>query len=356
MGSTSASRRHRPTRLLRVLAMTAVGIAGIWSITATSVPGEPFRSTGESFLLVYTDADTAGTRTRMSKTGVDWRDIGLEGRFPPPLVAENMFGASVPLSYAQLADSRWLFASLVDNRLVLQVMDNDRPSGPNLAPDHPLATAVTGWPAVTVFQDNVLLAWRRGIGPRHELVTAVGRVQEGGIAFDEPVVFKRNTLQAAGDSFLAVGPTFKDGVVANPALSHGAYGQFYMLVVRETWEDVQAQRTGQTIAPRYRAVVYQSEDGVDWGWPSIAQDEFPVGPGSRVAIAGFTDSTAIIATVSGPEGEAGTATVMRNCYGGLWFELDAKAVFGGTPMVRPFALTGIGEPALPKPNEYYVCD
>ena len=74
-----------------------------------------------------------------------------------------------------------------------------------------------------------------------------------------------------------------------------------------------------------------------------------------MAIAGFTDSTTVIAALTGEPGKPARAAVMRTCLGRFWWEQDAATVFGETPVAAPFALMSIGEPALPGPGEYYDC-
>lgn len=341
-------------RFLRALLLLVVCLAGVGSIMATSVPTTGnFRSSGESFLLVYTDADTAGTRARISQAGFDWRDTDPEGLFPPPQVKENMFGISVPYSYARLMDSRWLFASVTaDGRLGLQFMDGKtaRPSGQNLAPDHPLAAGVVGWPAITVLHNRIMLAWRRGPGPRHALVTMTGEFRDGGFAFDEPIIFKRSWRSRTFDKVLIL-PSYKKGVLSDPALSHGSDGTFQMVVVRE------ARHPGKENKIRYRAVVYESKDGRKWV-PNIFEiddSELPVGPNSPLAIAGFTDSTTVVAAIVAEAGMPARASAVRSCFQEPWHELDARALFGGQPLTRPFALVSLGDPALPGPKEYLDC-
>lgn len=341
-------------RIFRGTLLGAVGMAGIGSILATSPPTTgPFQSTGESFLLVYTDADTAGTRARISQAGLDWRNTGLEGLFPPPQVKEGVSGIGLPYSYARLTDSRWLFASVVaGGRLGLQFMDGEtaRPSGANLAPDHSLATGIVGWPAITVLRNRIMLAWRRGPGPRHALVTMTGEFRDGGLTFDEPMVFKRGWRPRAFDKVLGL-PAYKKGVLSDPALSHGSYGYFQMVVVRE------ARRGGEGDEIRYRAAVYESKDGRKWVPNIFAIDggELPVGQDSPLAIAGFTDGTMVVAAMIAEAGKPARTAAVRSCFHEQWQELDTRAVFGGQPLTRPFALVSLGDPALPGPKEYLDC-
>lgn len=341
-------------RVFRGALLGAVGMIGIGSIMATSPPTTgPFQSTGESFLLVYTDTDTAGTRARISQAGLDWRTTDLEELFPQPQVKEGWSGISVPYSYARLTDSRWLFASVVaERRLGLQFMDGEtaRPSGANLAPDHPLAAGIVGWPAITILRNRIMLAWRRGPGPRHALVTMTGEFRDGGFTFDEPLVFKRGWRSRTFDKVLGL-PAYKKGVLSNPALSHGGYGYFRMVVVRET------RRGGEEGKIRYRAAVYESKDGRKWvpNIFAINGDELPVGPDSPLAIAGFTDGTTVVTAMIAEAGKPVRAAAVRSCFHKPWQELDARAVFGSQPLTRPFALVSLGDPALPGPKEYLDC-
>jgi hypothetical protein len=222
--------------------------------------------------------------------------------------------------------------------------------------EHPLYTKLVGRPAAALFGEKLVIAWLRGEGPRYDLVTVVGIVRGEKIDLAEPVLFKRGALRAVAEA-MAGGVTFKDGVVAGPALSHGLNGAFQMAVVRETWEDVQARNRGEESPVRYRVAIYESEDGHDWRMHSTIHDsEMPVGPGSVVAIAGFTDSTAIVAAVSGAEGKPAQIAVARYCLGPLWYEQDAQAVFGGRPLAnRPIALLSIGEPKPIPPGGYLDC-
>ena len=346
-------------RSARLMLLGLTGAAGIATIMATSVATGPFRSTGEGFLLAFKDAESNRLQIMQSPGGIEWLIfLGWE----PPAGDAPVSGAIIltePFyTIAPLNDESWLDSfTTLNHRASLFVVNRTDAAfhGIGSAPDHSLNSNVAGEPAVAALGDRIVLAWRRGNGPRYELVTAAGVVRDSQIEFDEPVVFKRGALRAAGEAFNS-GVPFKDGVVAGPALSHGAGGEFIMLVVRETWDDVHVQEEGRTIPPRYRAAVYSSTDGADWNMHSaIDPSELPVGPGSHIGIAGFTDSTAIAIAVNGEPGRPGRASVARYCLGPLWWERDAKTVFGDVPAAGPFVLLSIGEPALPGPGEYYDC-
>ncbi len=343
---------YAPRRLARPLLLGLVGIAGIGSIMATSVPGEPHRSTTESFLLVYTGEDDK-VHARASQTGLDWRDASAN--IEPNGTATNiMLFSGIPDAWIAAGADRWFKASArPDGKLELNWRE---PWDPPVPLEHPLYTKLVGRPAAALFGEKLVIAWLRGEAPRYDLVTVVGIVRGEKIELAEPVVFKRGALRDAADAMNA-GVTFKDGVVAAPALSHGLGESFLMAVVRETWEDVQARKRGEDSRVRYRVAVYESEDGRDWRLHSAIHDsEMPVGPGSVIAIAGFTDSTAIVAAVSGEEGEPARVAVARYCLGPLWWEQDAQAVFGGRPLAnRPIALLSIGEPKPIPPGGYLDC-
>ncbi len=345
-----------PRRFARPLLLALVGLASIGSILATSVPGEPFQSTSEMFLLVYTGGD-GEAHTRVSRSGLDWRDADPDGM--PEMKYSGYIlvpDAAVAITNNELDQWIGVFTSPHGGMALTRYHPTRSFQPPPIILEGPLYIDRAGRPSIARFGDRLVIAWLRGEGPRYDLVTVVGIVRGEKIELAEPVVFKRGALQAAAEA-MAGGTTFKDGVVADPALSHGLNGSFLMAVVRETWEDVQARSRGEESPVRYRVAIHESENGRDWWMHSTIHDsEMPVGPGSVVAIAGFTDSTAIVAAVSGEEGEPAQIAVARYCLGPLWYEQDAQAVFGGRPLAdRPIALVSLGEPKPIPPGGYLDC-
>lgn len=197
----------------------------------------------------------------------------------------------------------------------------------DLAPLGTLNSNVIGRPDMVRRGNTIVVAWRRGPSPPHDLVASVGNVTGQTVTFSSPQVIP---TPATGD--------FAAGVRSDPALA-GTNAQFVMAVVRARGQVA----GGQVNLSGWNTRLFRSTDGVNWT-ASADAPVLTITDRTYLGLAGLPSGGLVAAAIeenfpNGPH----TATAAR-FNGTAWQSLtsgEVSSMFASQPSFKPFALIGV---------------